>query len=82
MPSEEGHPVQGLGHVSSCVTERAYEVYKHRYGDRQTLERLNERGGFHTSELITLLYARGFPKDEWTKRDDDAMRGLKIQHRP
>ena len=80
----ELHPVQNNrlvkrdNVVSSCITKRAYEVYKHRYGNAQSLERLNERGGFSVGELISLLYARSFPKEGWSSRDAEAMRGMKI----
>ena len=74
------HPIQltggGSGEISSAVTERAYEVYRHLFGSRQTLERLNERGGFSEGDLITLLYARSFPRDEWAERDKEALRGM------
>lgn len=56
--SDEIHPVQtsrafGGGVVSSLVMQHAYDVYRHLYPG-QTLERLNERGGFGASELIAL----------------------------
>lgn len=33
----------------------AYEVYEKKYGNRQSLERLAERGGFGRQELLDLL---------------------------
>lgn len=33
------------------VAEKAYAVYRVRYGTQQSLERLAERGGFSTGEL-------------------------------
>lgn len=36
------------------------------------------RGGFGAGELIAFLYAHTFPKNEWSKRVDEALRGLKI----
>jgi hypothetical protein len=35
------------------------------------------RGGFGAGELIAFLYARSFPKDEWRKRFDEALKGMK-----
>ena len=79
------HPIQTSSmftdrppQVSAAVTERAYEVYREFYGDEQPLDRLNQRGGFHVSELITLLYARSFPRSEWQKRDKEATAGMSI----
>ena len=82
MPTD---PIQTTGvnrshgesaHLSRAVTARAYEVYAHLYGSRQTLERLNERGGFHLSELIAFLHARSFPRDEWAQRVKEAERDM------
>ncbi len=74
------HPVQTVDHkggkISASVTRQAYEVYRHVYGGYQTLERLNERGGFSTSELIAFLYARAFPMTEWRQRVDEAFCGM------
>lgn len=80
------HPVQlnfrlrneRSGHAPAKVTEKGYEVYSHLYGNKQTLQRLNERGGFGTGELVAFLYAHSFPRDEWSKRVDEALEGLVI----
>jgi len=40
------------------VAEEAYKEYSAQYGKQQTLERLNERGGFGFAELSILLYER------------------------
>jgi len=37
------------------LAEVAYEWYAKRYGTKQSLERLAERGGFGRSELIMLI---------------------------
>lgn len=37
------------------LAEVAYAEYAKRYGTRQSLERLNERGGFGREELLDLL---------------------------
>lgn len=76
------HPIQlpygKRGRIAAEVTERAYEVYAYLYGGAQTLERLNERGGFHISELLTLLYLRTFPKNEWRLRDRTCGKGMDL----
>ena len=37
------------------LAEVAYKEYAKRYGTQQSLERLNERGGFGRQELLDLL---------------------------
>lgn len=36
------------------------------------------RGGFGKGELVAFLYARSFPKIEWERRVDEALRGMKL----
>lgn len=71
------HPVQWPSRRIHClppeVTGKAYEVY-HLLWPGQTLERLNERGGFSTMEIIAFLYAHTFPPQEWEQRVDEALR--------
>ena len=40
------------------LAEEAYKVYSKRYGTMQSLERLNERGGFGRREFLGLLRDR------------------------
>lgn len=40
------------------VAEEAYKEYAAQYGYAQSLNRLNERGGFGAAELAILLYER------------------------
>lgn len=75
------HPVQGdgkSGRMPTCVTLRAYEVYKELHGDQQAMITGDCRGGFGVGELIAFLYARTFPRAEWSKREDEALRGMRI----
>jgi hypothetical protein len=61
--------------VSERVYMAAYEVYAHIHGPQQAmidLEGRNCRGGFGSGELIAFLYARAFPKSEWSARADEA----------
>lgn len=80
--SEEIHPVQNQhvpNRISSKVTARAYEVYCHLYGEQPAMMDLagqNCRGGFGTGELLAFLYARSFPKSEWSQRVDEAFKGM------
>lgn len=71
------HPVQTVDHrggrVRQLVTLRAYEVYSAVYGPQQALITEGCRGGFSTGELIAFLYARSFPKAEWSDRVDEAL---------
>ena len=75
------HPVQTAGHKSGVapqiVTLRAYEVYCHVYGPQEAMVTDGCRGGFSTGELIAFLYARSFPKNEWSNRLHEALRGAK-----
>lgn len=81
------HPVQAhstrlrrdeQGQAPIVVTMAAYEVYCHVYAPQADLIQGSCRGGFGVGELIALLYARSFPKDEWRKRVDEALTGLKV----
>ncbi|QND42985.1 hypothetical protein HB770_21015 [Rhizobium leguminosarum bv. viciae] len=78
----ELHPVQTAnrskpGKISSAVTLKAYEVYRHVYGEQKAIVTGGCRGGFSTGELIAFLYAHTFPKSEWSARADEAFRGAK-----
>jgi hypothetical protein len=81
------HPVQNNHRASrsglqpcapQVVTLRAYEVYRHVYGDQRALIEDGCRGGFGVGELIAFLYAYGFPRNEWRARVDEALRGLRL----
>lgn len=75
------HPVQVhyRPHMSArlpvVVTMRAYEVYCHVYAPQEAMVTGGCRGGFGLGELVAFLYARSFPKDEWRKRVDEALKG-------
>lgn len=77
------HPVQNNRRVHEAsaapqvVTLRAYEVYRHVHGEQQALITGGCRGGFSAGELIAFLYARSFPKEEWSKRTEQTFRGMK-----
>ena len=62
--------------LCSEVTLAAYEVYCQVYGKQQAMIEGDCRGGFGVGELIALLYARSFPKSEWSKRVDEALSGM------
>lgn len=72
------HPVQ-TWNVSTWAPEsvvlRAYEVYCFIYGSQPAMIDTAKgcRGGFSTGELIALLYARSFPREEWRNRVDEAL---------
>lgn len=79
------HPVQinrgysrELAVCPQVVTMRAYDVYCHIHGSQEALVTGGCRGGFSVGELIAFLYAYGFPKAEWSKRADEAFRGMKL----
>lgn len=87
MLHPEIHPVQlpagarAKGEVGSLVTQRAYEVYCHVYGPQPAMMDLagrHCRGGFGVGELVAFLYARGFPRDEWRARVEEAFDGMQL----
>lgn len=81
-PNIETHPVQlpfNRPNKAVCpkvVTMAAYEVYCHLYGAQEAMVTGSCRGGFSAGELIAFLYAKGFPKDEWRKKVDEAFLGI------
>jgi hypothetical protein len=80
MSEPETHPVQTCdnkgGRVPVVVTMLAYEVYKAIFGEQRDLITGSCRGGFGTGELIAFLYARNFPRNEWSKRFNEAITGM------
>lgn len=79
----ETHPVQRArepmhvqGRAPQAVTMRAYEVYKHCFGEQKAMIEGHCRGGFGTGELVAFLYAHTFPKSEWRQRVDEALKGM------
>jgi hypothetical protein len=76
------HPVQTKEvRDSVCpqtVTMAAYEVYCHVYSPQAAMVTGGCRGGFSVGEIVAFLYARGFPKDQWSARVDEAFRGMKM----
>lgn len=71
------HPVQVSSDLSRrdkrpvvprVVSMRAYEVYCHVHSPQEALVTGGCRGGFGDGELVAFLYARSFPKAEWSAR--------------
>lgn len=82
QPPPTMHPVQTSqrreqAEVRSEVTLAAYEVYCALYGKQEAMVTGWCRGGFAASELIALLYARSFPREQWRARVDAALEGMK-----
>ena len=80
----ETHPVQvpsgyarEQARVPKVVTMQAYEVYCQVYGKQEALVTGGCRGGFGSGELVAFLYAYPFPRAEWSKRVDEAMKGMR-----
>lgn len=48
-------PIGNYGTIPWDVAQRAYEVYAKKYGTRQTLQRIAERGGFGVDEMDMFL---------------------------
>lgn len=75
------HPVQKPASnkqslINSSVTLRAYEVYSHIFSPQEAIINGGCRGGFGCGELMALLYARSFPKEEWRMRYNEACKGM------
>lgn len=77
------HPVQvkevrprKQAYLPQTVTLRAYEVYCALWGKQQALIEGNCRGGFGLSEVVGLLYAHSFPREEWRQRFEEATKGM------
>lgn len=64
--------------VNRHVYLAAYEVYSALYGPQQAMIEGGCRGGFGTGELIAFLYARSFPRAEWSQRVDEAFKDMDI----
>lgn len=77
-PVQSGRARQGEGRAPVSVTMAAYEVYSHVYSPQRALITGDCRGGFGVGELIAFLYARAFPKSEWSARVDEALKGLRV----
>lgn len=58
MPVQPFRSYEGRSELPEDVVKEAYKEYAAQYGTEQSLERLNERGGFTWSELAILLYER------------------------
>lgn len=74
----ETHPIQARYtpvRVPKAVSMRAYEVYSEVFSSQEAMVTGDCRGGFGGGELIAFLYARSFPKAEWTVRFHEAIDG-------
>ena len=86
MADEKLFPVQGgnrnsrggQGQVGELVYMRAYEVYRHVFGEQKAMIEGHCRGGFGKGELVAFLYASGFPRSEWRVRVDEALKGMDL----
>lgn len=81
----EVHPVQNRPHpherqqAPTALTLRAYEVYCHVFRPQEAMVAGDCRGGFSVGDLLALLYARSFPKEEWRDRFQEARRGMTVR---
>ena len=69
-------PVQKNSAPSSVPIEvylRAYEVYCEVFGAQEAIITGNCRGGFGIQEIISLLYARSFPREQWKTKFKEAI---------
>ena len=66
------------GKIPKAVHEAAYEVYCEVWSPQPAMIEGGCRGGFGIGELAAFLYARSFPKEEWSKRFHEAVQGMEI----
>jgi hypothetical protein len=64
--------------VPVVVSMRAYEVYCHLWGKQEAMVTGECHGGFGVGEIVCLLYARSFPKEEWRQRYTEASEGMTL----
>lgn len=65
--------------VPECVYMAAYEVYSAVHSPQPAMIEGWCRGGFGVGELVAFLYARAFPKAEWSQRANEAFRGQNLE---
>lgn len=71
------HPSKDAS-INRYVYMAAYEVYSEVHGPQKALIEGNCRGGFGVGELIAFLYARAFPRGEWSQRVDEALKNMDV----
>ena len=76
-PVQTRQPTHDGAQVNPFVYMAAYEVYCHVFSPQEALITGDCRGGFGAGELITFLYARSFPRSEWEKRVDEALKDMR-----
>lgn len=76
--SEYKYRDEGGQAAPQVVTLRAYEVYCEVFGSQEAMVTGGCRGGFGVGELVAFLYAHTFPKEEWSKRVDEAFKGMRL----
>jgi len=81
VPAQIGRSSNRQGAIPRTVHMMAYEVYAAVHGEQKALIENGCRGGFSAGELIAFLYARNFPKQEWSKRVDEAFDGYREEQR-
>lgn len=86
---ERYHPVQPTlnrrkAFVPEAVALAAYDVYSHIYSPQPAMIDVARgcRGGFSEREMIAFLYARQFPKSEWSRRVEEALRTPPLDSTP
>jgi len=76
FPVQTKAPLFDGAKCPQVVVLKAYEVYCHVHRPQEAMITGGCRGGFSAAELIAFLYARTFPKSEWSARVDEALTGM------
>ena len=58
MPSERECRMQGGPPIPWYLAEAIHKLYRECFGDIQSLERINERGGFGYDEILAMAKLR------------------------
>lgn len=79
MPIQKSHLLpRDAAVVNEDVYMQCYKIYSAIHGPQQAMIEGHCRGGFGVGELVAFLYAGNFPQNEWRKRCDDALKGMKV----
>lgn len=58
-------PIQDAENIPEWLAQIVYKLYRDRYGDQQSYERIRERGGFGAEEI--LYYLSDIPNEKTAK---------------
>lgn len=75
-PVKTDHLFGQAAKVPQTVSLAAYEVRLHVYGPQEVMMPGDCQNEFTAGQLVAFLYARSFPKSEWSVRVAEALHGM------